>query len=138
MTHLTVHIALDDETEENGVLKYVPGSHTWPLLPITSRHFNDMDSIRGVLTASQASQFDARKSAILPCGFASFHHPLAVHGSYENASTGVRRAAVVNLIADGVTSDVDEPLLAGLPTIPKGTPLTGKFFPVLYDGTTPA
>jgi ectoine hydroxylase-related dioxygenase (phytanoyl-CoA dioxygenase family) len=38
MAHLTVHIALDDQTEENGCLQYVPGSHKWPLLPITSRY----------------------------------------------------------------------------------------------------
>ena len=27
--HLTVHIALDDQTDENGALHYVPGSHRW-------------------------------------------------------------------------------------------------------------
>lgn len=48
MAHMTVHIALDDETSSNGGLCYVPCSHKWPLLPITSRHFNDMESIRKV------------------------------------------------------------------------------------------
>eukprot|EP01102_Stenamoeba_stenopodia_P007521 TRINITY_DN2104_c0_g1_i1.p1 TRINITY_DN2104_c0_g1~~TRINITY_DN2104_c0_g1_i1.p1 ORF type:complete len:250 (+),score=24.38 TRINITY_DN2104_c0_g1_i1:102-851(+) len=32
--HLTIHIALDDQTVENGCLHYIPGSHRWPLLPI--------------------------------------------------------------------------------------------------------
>ena len=29
MAHLTVHIALDDQTLENGALHWVPGSHLW-------------------------------------------------------------------------------------------------------------
>jgi len=70
MNHMTVHIALDDETAENGGLRYVPGSHTWSLLPITSRHFNDMESIRTELTPSQMVQFDKHRLATLPKGFA--------------------------------------------------------------------
>ena len=35
MAHLTCWIALDDVTGENGCLQYVPGSHRWPLLPMT-------------------------------------------------------------------------------------------------------
>jgi ectoine hydroxylase-related dioxygenase (phytanoyl-CoA dioxygenase family) len=66
MNHLTVHIALDDQTVENrfvielncdkGCLHYIPGSHKWQLLPITSRHFNDMDSILEVLDEDQKKQ----------------------------------------------------------------------------------
>ena len=29
MAHLTVHIALDDQTLDNGALHWVPGSHKW-------------------------------------------------------------------------------------------------------------
>lgn len=57
-THLTVHIALDDQTLENGALHFVPGSHEWPLLPITSRHFNDMESIKTVLTPEQVAKYE--------------------------------------------------------------------------------
>ena len=35
MAHLTCWIGLDDSTVENGCVHYVPGSHRWPLLPIT-------------------------------------------------------------------------------------------------------
>lgn len=42
MQHITVHIALDSQDQSNGVLHYVPKSHKWDLLPITSRHFNNM------------------------------------------------------------------------------------------------
>jgi hypothetical protein len=42
---------------ENGCLHYIPGSHKWSLLPITSRHFNDMESIQTVLNDEQRKQF---------------------------------------------------------------------------------
>lgn len=39
MCHMTVHIALDDQTEENGTLMFIPGSQNWHRgglpLPIT-------------------------------------------------------------------------------------------------------
>lgn len=58
VNHMTVHVALDAQDEANGALHYVPGSHRWPLLPITSKHFDDMESIRTVLDEAQVAQFD--------------------------------------------------------------------------------
>ena len=88
--HMTVHIALDDQvgtdtmsfighsftplqSEENGALAYIPGSHTYDdsyiasrgsvtctrwsrngmPLPITADDFGSMDSIRAVLTEDE-------------------------------------------------------------------------------------
>jgi hypothetical protein len=65
----------------------------------------------------------------LQAGQASFHHPLMLHGSYENTSNRMRRAAVVNFVRDGVTSDSDQPLLDGVPVIPPGAKIEGQFFP---------
>jgi hypothetical protein len=56
-----------------------------------------------------------------------------VHGSYENRTDGPRRAAVVNVFRDGVTSASDTPLLKGVPAVPAGSKMDGKFFPLLYD-----
>jgi len=131
MAHLTVHIALDEQKLENGCLHYIPGSHKWPLLPITSRHFNDMDSIQSILTQEQKSQFKPTPM-LLKKGEMCFHHPLTVHGSYGNKSDGPRRATVLNFFKDGTLSDTDEPLLTKIPIIPKGQKLHGKFFPLLY------
>lgn len=133
--HLTVHIALDAQSAAaaNGSLEYVPGSQRWPLLPVTSRHFSDMDSISAVLDAGQRAQLAARRTVALAAGQAAFHHPLTVHGSHGNASEGARRAAVVNVLCDGTVSATDAPLLEGLPAIPAGQPLIGKFFPLLIE-----
>jgi ectoine hydroxylase-related dioxygenase (phytanoyl-CoA dioxygenase family) len=68
----------------------------------------------------------------LKAGEASFHHPLLVHGSFENFSARPRRAAVINVFRDGVKSDSDEPPLAGVSPVKKGEKMQGQFFPLLF------
>jgi hypothetical protein len=131
MAHLSCWIGLDDSTVENGCVHYVPGSHLWNLLPVTGLA-NDMNAIQSVLTAEQKSQF--KPVAIeLKAGECSFHHPLMVHGSFENRSDRPRRGAVINLFRDGVCSASDNSLLAGVPPIPSGETMHGQFFPLLFD-----
>ena len=131
MNHLTCWIGLDESTEENGCLQYVPKSHTWPLLPVTGLA-GDMEAIQTVLTPEQKAAFNPVPIP-LPRGHAAFHHPLLVHGSYANQSPRPRRAVVINVILDGVLSDTDEVLLEGVPPIPKGQPLDGQFYPLLLE-----
>lgn len=133
MQHLTCWIGLDDADEENGCLYYVPGSHRWPLLPVTGLA-GDMESIQTVLTDEQKEAFKPIPIR-LKRGECAFHHPLLVHGSYDNKSPRSRRAVVLNVVRDGVRSDSDEPLLDGVPPIPKGSVLSGDFFPLLGTGT---
>jgi ectoine hydroxylase-related dioxygenase (phytanoyl-CoA dioxygenase family) len=71
----------------------------------------------------------------LKAGEASFHHPMMIHGSYENRSSRPRRAAVINVFRDGVRSASDEPLLDGVPAIPRGEKISGQFFPLLSSRT---
>lgn len=131
MAHLTCWIGLDDSTRANGCVHYVPGSQRWNLLPVTGLA-ERMDAIRGVLGAEQLEKF--RPVAIeLKRGEASFHHPLMVHGSYENSTAAPRRATVINVFRDGTRSASDEPLLAGVPAIKRGEVIGGQFFPLLFD-----
>jgi ectoine hydroxylase-related dioxygenase (phytanoyl-CoA dioxygenase family) len=135
MAHLSCWIGLDDSTTENGCVHYVPGSHRWNLLPITGLA-NDMNAINSVLSEKQQQQF--RPVAIeLKKGEASFHHPLMVHGSYENSTANPRRAVVINVFRDGVMSASNEPPLEGVPSTPVGEKMAGQFFPLLYDSTSP-
>ena len=131
MAHLTCWIGLDDSTTENGCLHYVPRSHKWNLLP-REDFANDMDKIREALTKEQLSEFEP-VAIELKKGECSFHHPMMVHGSFANTSDRPRRAAVINVIRDGVLSDSDEPLLEGVPVIAKGNKVEGQFFPLLYN-----
>lgn len=131
MAHLTCWIGLDDATRDNGCLHYVPGSHRWELLPITGLA-GDMDAIQTVLTPEQRAKF--KPVAIeLKKGEAAFHHPLMVHGSYENRTDRQRQATVINVFRDGIISNTNTPLLKGVPVIGKGQKVEGQFFPLLLD-----
>lgn len=131
MAHLTCWIGLDDATTENGCIHYVPGSHRWPLLPSTNLA-KGMEAIRDVLTPEQLAEFKP-VACELKAGEGVFHHPLTLHGSYENRSPRPRRAVVINLFLDGTRSDADEALLVGADVIPRGEQMAGRFYPLLYQ-----
>ncbi|MDQ6812833.1 MAG: phytanoyl-CoA dioxygenase family protein, partial [Bacteroidota bacterium] len=133
VAHITCWCSLDDATEENGCLQYIPQSHHWGLLPKTHLA-GDLHGIREYLTEEQQKQFDRAKAVPVKAGEAIFHHSLTMHGSGENKSSRPRRAFVINAFAEGVVSDSDEPLLQGVPPVPKGQKMDGQFFPLLFKG----
>jgi len=132
LQHLTCWVGLDDATEENGCLRYIPGSHKWELLEKIELA-GAMDSLRGLLTPEQLGQYERQVAVEMPAGYGTFHHPKLVHGSYENRSERPRRAFVLNVFADGTLSDTDEEILSGVPVIRKGLKMEGPFFPLLFD-----
>ena len=132
MAHLTCWIALDESQIDNGCVSYIPGSHLWDLLPITGLA-GDMHAIREVLNDQQWEQFNNPHPVELKAGECVFHHPLMMHGSFENRTPRPRRATVINAVRDGVCSASDEPLLQGIPAVPTGEHLSGQFFPLLYS-----
>lgn len=132
MQHLTCWVGLDDATTENGCLQYIPKSHRWGLLD-KPELAGDMNGIMEYLTDIQKSEFTPLPIE-LKKGYATFHHPLLVHGSYENKSERSRRAFVLNVFADGVVSNTDDELLKGVPVIKKGKKMQGKYFPLLFPG----
>lgn len=135
MQHLTCWTGLDDSTIENGCLYYIPKSHRWGLLdkPVLA---GDMNGLLAFLTDAQKEQFEKRVPIEMKRGHASFHHPLMVHGSYENKSPRSRRAFVLNVFADGTTSNSNDELLHGVPAVQAGKKMEGQFFPLLYDLTS--
>jgi ectoine hydroxylase-related dioxygenase (phytanoyl-CoA dioxygenase family) len=128
--HLTCWVGLDNATQENGCLYYVPKSHRWGLL--------DKPDLAGDMAGLMQYLNPAQKTEFVPIpiemkkGYASFHHPLMVHGSYENKSPFSRRAFVLNVFSDGTTSNTDEVLLQGVPAIETGHKMEGQFFPLIY------
>jgi ectoine hydroxylase-related dioxygenase (phytanoyl-CoA dioxygenase family) len=99
MQHLTCWTGLDDATTENGCLHYVPGSQKWGLLDKPDLA-GDMEGLDQYLTDEQRKEFNPVPIE-LKAGHATFHHPLLVHGYYENKSDRARRAFVLNVFADG-------------------------------------
>jgi hypothetical protein len=117
-----------------------------------------MSAISKTLTPAQNDALVRPVAVPLKAGYAAFHHPLLVHGSFANSSSCSRRATVINLIKyaptplhasqpsfppyfsryravnvyrDGVTSATDDALLEGVPPVARGRPLDGQFFPLL-------
>ncbi|WP_316836894.1 phytanoyl-CoA dioxygenase family protein [Pedobacter nutrimenti] len=137
MHHLTCWIGLDDANKENGCLYFVPGSHKWGLLPITGLT-GDMDAVRAILNTEQLDAFEKRVPNELPKGFASFHHPLTMHGSYANISDRPRRATVLNAMSYHTLGNTAEyhrlKALETFPEMPQDQVLGGNFFPLLFDG----
>ena len=133
VAHITCWCALDDATIENGCLQYIPGSHKWGLLP-KPVIAGELHSIKDFLNDEQKQIFDRPQMVPVKAGEAIFHHSLALHGSGENKSAQPRRAFVINAFADGVLSDSNEPLLQGVPVVPKGNKMEGQFFPLLFEG----
>ncbi len=132
MQHLTCWVGLDDATSENGCLNYIPKSHKWPLLDTISLT-GDMDGLDTLLNEDQKAEYAKKVAIEMPMGYGTFHHPLMVHGSYENKSNMPRRAVVLNVFADGTESNSDEEMLKGVPIIKKGRKMEGQFYPLLFD-----
>ena len=133
IAHITCWTALDDATIENGCLHYIAGSQRWGLLP-KPVIAGELQGIKDFLNDEQKRQFEHPQPAPVKAGEAIFHHSLTLHGSGENKSKQPRRAFVINAFVDGVLSDSDEPLLQGVPVVPKGQQMEGQFFPLLFEG----
>jgi ectoine hydroxylase-related dioxygenase (phytanoyl-CoA dioxygenase family) len=136
IAHLTCWCGLDDSTKKNGCLQYIAGSQEWGLLP-KPVIAGELEGIRNFLNDEQKKQFENPMFAEVKAGEAIFHHSLTLHGSGANTSSEPRRAFVINVIADGVISDSNEPLLDGVPVVPKDEKIQGQFFPLLFNLSLP-
>ena len=130
LAHLTCWIGLDDSTRENGCLHYVPGSHQWPDLPKPVLA-GGLEESRGSLPKELQEKFKP-VPVEMKKGEGSFHHARTMHGSGANDTPRPRRATVINAFLDGVMSNSNDPLLEGVPVIPRGHKMGGRFFPLLF------
>lgn len=142
MAHLTCWVALDDATADNGCLRYVPGSHRWGLLPqLPDGCSPTIDAVKSVLTPDQCRAVENSEKIKLKKGYASFHHPLLVHGSESNTTPTPRRATVLNVIRDGVLSNCGQQpaSLGSFPFVPQDKPMgqaghsNDRMYPLLFD-----
>jgi ectoine hydroxylase-related dioxygenase (phytanoyl-CoA dioxygenase family) len=94
---LSIWVALDDATLENGCLFFIPGSHTETSFENPGIGKN-MDSIFDFYPA-----FKSAKSVAVPmkAGSCSFHNGLTIHGAHANMTSGFRRAMTCAYMPDG-------------------------------------
>lgn len=96
---LTIWMALDDATTENGCMRFIPGSHS--ARKIFSHHWEENHDLT-INQVCDAEHFDESSAhdLVLEAGQISFHDVYMIHGSRAN-STGRRRAAFVVRLMPG-------------------------------------
>lgn len=94
---LSIWIALDDATLENGCLFFMPGSHritTYEEMPITS-------NIGAIFEHYPELKGRELLAAPMKAGSCSFHNGLTIHGAHANMTPGSRRAMTCAFMPDG-------------------------------------
>ncbi len=96
---LSIWIALDDATFENGCLYFIPGTYLKTTFDNPGIGKN-MDAIFEFYP-----QFIKSKSVAVPmkAGSCSFHNGLTIHGAGANMTNGFRRAMACAYMPDGAT-----------------------------------
>lgn len=105
---ISIWVALDDATLENGCLYFMPGTHktaTWDNVPIG---MNIGDLFKGY------PQWANRASIAAPmkAGSCSFHNGLLAHGAGANMTPGWRRAMTCAYMPDGSTFNGQQNILS--------------------------
>ena len=96
---LSIWVALDDATLENGCLFFIPGSHKQTTFENPGIGKN-MGAVFNFYP-----QFKGAKSVAAPmkAGSCSFHCGLTIHGAHANMTPGFRRAMTCAYMPDGNT-----------------------------------
>lgn len=96
---LSIWIALDDATLENGCLFFIPGSHKKTTFDNPGIGKN-MDAIFDFYPAFRSAPSVA---APMKAGSCSFHNGLTIHGANPNMTPGFRRAMTCAFMPEGAT-----------------------------------
>jgi 2-oxoglutarate-dependent dioxygenase len=103
---VTVWIAIDPATEDNGCLRYILGSHV-----VGRVHHSRAASGRSILLEADWDKNSAVPFEV-PAGHALVHHCQTLHWSAPNLTSRPRRAHTIEYVSEGVLA--------------KGTPVKGK------------
>jgi ectoine hydroxylase-related dioxygenase (phytanoyl-CoA dioxygenase family) len=104
---VSIWVPLQEATEENGCMQFVPASHREDVLP--HRSINNDPKIHGLeIVPEVVARIAGVVSCPLPPGGATFHGPYMLHHTPPNRSSIPRRALILN---------------AGLPPEPRSKPL---------------
>jgi phytanoyl-CoA hydroxylase len=92
-----VMVLFDDAAEENGCLRFIPGSHTHGCLP----GCEDDRQLAGFYTNPSAVDLSIKVPVVAQAGSVAFFDPFIVHGSGANHSERPRRAMIVTYQPEG-------------------------------------
>jgi ectoine hydroxylase-related dioxygenase (phytanoyl-CoA dioxygenase family) len=96
MEVVSLWLAIDDSTPENGCLRVVPNSHRTELHPLEQR--DDVANVLKSGMAESAVDDSAAVDVVLRAGDVSIHHPNVIHGSNANNSPHRRCGLTIRYI----------------------------------------
>jgi phytanoyl-CoA hydroxylase len=96
---LSIWVALDDATLENGCLFFIPGSHK----QTTFENPGIGKNMGAIFNTYPAFKTAPSKAAVMKAGSCSFHCGLTIHGAHANMTPGFRRAMTCAYMPDGNT-----------------------------------
>lgn len=136
MEVVTLWLAIDHSTPENGCVRLIPGSHTRPVE--TMRASNNVDNVLGQEISVEVDESEAVDMVLRP-GDVEVHHPNIIHGSNANTSSMRRCGLTIRYIPTSTRiTDPEQPFpsafhLRGAPGRNTYQPLPryveGKHFP---------
>ncbi|SDH21216.1 phytanoyl-CoA dioxygenase family protein [Mucilaginibacter gossypii] len=96
---LSIWVALDDATYENGCLFFIPGSY----LQTTFENPGIGKNMGAIFTTYPEFKTTKAVAAPIKAGSCSFHNGLTIHGAHANMTPGYRRAMTCAYMPDGST-----------------------------------
>lgn len=108
--------AIDEATEDNGCLSYIPGTHRWGMM--------HKDKVNWFLSEFGSDQWPIIPAPLKP-GSISFHHSLTLHHTCANLSGKRRRGYSVHYMR--ATSRKDE-TVTDAPKMPPFKQVSGRSF----------
>ena len=96
---ITIWIALDDVTPDNGCLYFIPGSHR----PAEYKNVGISPNMGAIFEACPEYREIEPKKAVMKAGSCSFHNGLTIHGATPNMTPRWRRAMTCAFMPIGAT-----------------------------------
>jgi ectoine hydroxylase-related dioxygenase (phytanoyl-CoA dioxygenase family) len=96
---LSIWVALDDATYENGCLFFIPGSYQ----KTTFENPGIGKNMGAIFTTYPEFKTSKAIAAPMKAGSCSFHNGLTIHGAHANMTPGYRRAMTCAYMPDGNT-----------------------------------
>lgn len=138
MEVITLWLALDDSTPENGCMRVIPGTQGMELQEMKPR--TDVENVLSSGMDDAAVDESRAQDVILGAGDVSIHHPNVIHGSNANTSPRWRRGLTIRYIPTSTRIVTNKPwpsafLLRGKPVdginqyLPYPTFVEGRHMP---------
>jgi len=130
---LTCWLALVDVTVDMGAMQFVPGSHRWGRLAITSLPPSLLYDVEGMRLLVPDEKRDLLKPLAieLKAGSCTFHNSLTLHWTRPNTTDRPRLGFVINYMPDGIRYSGQKHVVTDPLNLQVGQLLAGDLFPVL-------